>query len=259
MAKWEHLELRLDAPPLDGLRGEGVRVAVVDSGVHAAHPHVGGVAGGVVIGGDGGVAISSDGGVADDYLDRLGHGTAVTAAIREKAPEAELLAVKVFGDRLATSRAALVRAIEWAAEHGARLVNLSLGTSNPAHEERLAGAVARAAERGALVVSARESDGVRWLPGSLSGTVGVLLDWHCPRHSVRVTTGGDGTPVFLASGFPRPIPGISPARNLGGISFAVANVTGVLARMLEREPGVRDAAGVFELARRHAVPRPATR
>ena len=251
MAEWEHLELRLDAPPLDEPRGDGVRVAVVDSGVHAAHPHVGGVAGGVAIGGDGGVS--------DDHLDRLGHGTAVAAAIREKAPEAELLAVKVFGDRLATRCTALVRGIEWAAEHGARLVNLSLGTANPAHEKRLARAVARAAERGALVVSARESDGVRWLPGSLSGAVGVLLDWSCPRHSVRVATGGDGTPVFLASGFPRPIPGVSPARNLGGISFAVANVTGVLARLLEREPAVREAGDVFELARRHAVPRPATR
>lgn len=245
MAEWEHLELRPDAPPLDELRGEGVRVAVVDSGVHAPHPHVGGVAGGVAIG--------PDGSEADGYVDRLGHGTAVTAAIREKAPAAELFAVRVFGDRLTTSCGALVRAIEWATEHEARLVNLSLGTSNPAREARLAAAVAGAAERGALVVSARHGDGVRWLPGSLPGVVGVLLDWSCPRHSVRVGTDRLGASAFLASGFPRPIPGVSPARNLGGMSFAVANVTGVLARLLEREPEVRDAAGVFELARRHAA------
>ena len=30
--------------------GKGVRVAVIDSGVHASHPHIGGVAGGVTIG-----------------------------------------------------------------------------------------------------------------------------------------------------------------------------------------------------------------
>ena len=247
MEEWEHRELRLDAPPPDELRGEGVRIAVVDSGVHAAHSHVGGVAGGVAIG--------SDGTEADDYVDRLGHGTAVTAAIREKAPGAELFSVKVFGDRLATRCAALVRAIEWAAERRARLVNLSLGTSNPAHEARLAAAVARAAERGALVVSARRSDGVRWLPGSIAGTIGVLLDWSCPRHAMRVGTDHRGAPAFLASGFPRPIPGVSPARNLGGISFAVANVTGVLARLLEAEPEVRSAGQVFELARRHAARR----
>ena len=124
-------ELRLDDAAIAGRLGRGVRIAVVDSGVHALHPHVGGVAGGV--------AISSHGAEADDYLDRLGHGTAVTAAIKEKAPEAELLAVKVFGDRLATSCTALVRAIEWAAERRARLINLSLGTANPAHEARAVG------------------------------------------------------------------------------------------------------------------------
>ena len=250
MEEWEHRELRLDAPPLDERRGEGVRVAVVDSGVHAMHPHVGGVAGGAAIG--------SDGSEADDYVDRLGHGTAVTAAIREKAPAAELFAVKVFGERLATNCGALVRAVEWAVEHEARLVNLSLGTSNPGHEARLAAAVKEAAEHGALVVSARQSDGVRWLPGSVPGAIGVLLDWSCPRHAVRVGTDHQGTPAFLASGFPRPIPGVSPARNLGGISFAVANVTGVLARLLAAEPEAGSAGQVFELARRHAVLRPAS-
>ena len=243
-------ELGLDDAAIAGRLGQGVRIAVVDSGVHAQHPHVGGVAGGVAIG--------LDGTEADDYLDRLGHGTAVTAAIKEKAPGAELLAVKVFGDRLATSCTALVRAIEWAAERRARLINLSLGTANPAHEARLSEAVEGAAERGSLVVSAQECDGVRWLPGSLPGAIGVLLDWSCARHSVRIADDSEGGPAFLASGFPRPIPGVSPARNLGGISFAVANVTGVLARLLELEPGVRDADEVVELARRHAVLRPAT-
>ena len=250
MEEWAHRELRLDASPLTGCGGEGVRIAVVDSGVHPQHPHVGGVAGGVAIG--------LDGAESTDYLDRLGHGTAVTAAIKEKAPEAELLAVKVFGDRLATSCTALVRAMEWAAEQEARLVNLSLGTANPAHEARLAEAVSLAAEAGSLVVSAQESDGVRWLPGSLPGAIGVRLDWSCARHSVRIADDSEGGPVFLASGFPRPIPGVSPVRNLGGISFAVANVTGVLARLLEREPDVRDAGEVFELARSYAALRPAT-
>ena len=62
-----------------------VRVAVIDSGVHASHPHVNGVAGGV--------GIDSEGHEHDDYVDRLGHGTAVAAVIREKAPDAAILAV----------------------------------------------------------------------------------------------------------------------------------------------------------------------
>ena len=56
------------------LTGRGVRVAVIDSGVNTTHPHVGEVAGGI--------AIDEQGIERADYLDRLGHGTAVTAAIR---------------------------------------------------------------------------------------------------------------------------------------------------------------------------------
>jgi hypothetical protein len=37
---------------------------------------------------------------------------------------------------------------------------------------------------------------------------------------------------FRATGVPRPIPGVPPERNLKGLSFAVANVTGILARLL---------------------------
>ena len=36
-------------------------------------------------------------------MDRLGHGTAVAAAIKEKAPDAEIYAVKVFDRALSAS------------------------------------------------------------------------------------------------------------------------------------------------------------
>src|SRR3954471_20420363 len=91
--------------------GKGVVVAVIDSGVHATHPHVGGVSGGI--------AIREDGTVVDEYTDRLGHGTAVIAAIREKAPDAEIIAIKVFWRALSTNVASLVRAIDEAAARGA--------------------------------------------------------------------------------------------------------------------------------------------
>jgi hypothetical protein len=70
---------------------------------------------------------------------------------------------------------------------------------------------------------------VRWLPGSLPGVIPVQLDWECPRDRFRCVE-IDGTTVFRASGYPRPIPGVPPDRNLHGISFAVANVTGFVAR-----------------------------
>jgi subtilisin family serine protease len=200
------------------------RIAIIDSGVHAAHPHVGHVAGGI--------GFDAEGREHADYLDRLGHGTAVTAAIKEKAPDAELYAVRVFERTLGTPIGTLLRAIEWAAASGMHIANLSLGTSRIEHEPALREAVDRAAARGLVIVSARDDEGVRWLPGSLAGVVPVQLDWDCPRDQYRVAQ-VNGETVFRASGFARPIPGVPPERNLNGISFAVANMTGFVARVHE--------------------------
>lgn len=201
-----------------------IRIAVVDSGVHADHPHVGGVAGGI--------GISADGRVDTDYVDRLGHGTAVCAAIREKAPAAEIFCIKVFDRELAATGKALVAAIEKAIEHRAHLINLSLGTENRDHEAALASVVDEASQAGAIVIAAGEQAGVRWLPGALPGVWPVLLDWSIAREECRVTMRAGAIPVFSASGYPRPIPGVPPERNLKGLSFAVANVTGLVAASL---------------------------
>lgn len=221
--------------------GRGVRVAVVDSGIHAAHPHVGGVAGGVAL-----VPLGAD---AAGWVDRLGHGTAVAAAIREKAPETEIHAVKVFDRRLATGASTLVRAIDWAVEHAMHLVNLSLGTANSAHGSALAAALARARAAGCVVVAAREHQGAPCLPGSLPSALPILLDWECPRPEYRVQRDDAGV-AFRASGYPRPIPGVAQERNLKGISFAVASMTGFAARALEAHPGasLEDLVAVLERA-----------
>jgi subtilisin family serine protease len=204
--------------------GRGVRVAIVDSGVHASHPHVGSVAGGV--------AIDGEGRQHADFIDRLGHGTAVAAAIREKAPDAELFAVKVFDRALSTGIASLVDGIDWAAQNGMHLVNLSLGTPRREHEAALAGVVERAVRANTLVVAARHDAGQSWLPGSLAGVLPVEVDWTLPRDRYRSAL-VDGVTVFYASGFAREIPGVPPERNLHGISLAVANMTGLVARAIE--------------------------
>jgi hypothetical protein len=196
--------------------------------VHADHPHVGGVYHGMSF-------VDDDG--ANDFVDRIGHGTAVAAAIREKAPGVELIAAKIFHRQLSTSADVLVRSIEWAAEQGAQLINLSLGTSNPMHAERLARAVAYAAERGALVVSARRTKDVDWFPGSLTGVAGVSADDAIERDAIEIERRNGDVPSFVASPYPRPIPNVPRERNLSGVSFAVANVTGFLARATEHAGG----------------------
>lgn len=225
--------VRMRPEPLRNRTGRGVSVAVIDSGAHANHPHLGPLAGGL--------AFTPDGREHDDLTDRLGHGTAVTAAIQEKAPGARVYVARVFHDELATSARTLAKAIDWAAERGCRLANLSLGTPRQSRMEVLQPAVERAARAGTLVIAAFSHEGERWLPGSLPGALGVCLDWDLPRHSVRIGR-REGRRVLYASGYPRPIPGVPPTRNLNGISFAVANATGIVALALELFPEARARA-----------------
>jgi subtilisin family serine protease len=213
----------LDVFGLRPVVGRAARVAIIDSGVYAGHPHVQGVAEGVslVAGAD-----------RADYIDRNGHGTAVAAVIREKAPATDLIVVKIFDKTLATTAEDLARAIGWAAGQRVDLINLSLGTTNAAHADRLQTAVTAAREAGAAIVAATEQGGMPSLPGSLRGVIAVALDWACERYSVIVDAASRDVVRLRASGYPRPIPGVPPERNLKGVSFAVANATGLIARHL---------------------------
>ena len=214
---------RLSDPPFAGRTGRGVTVAVLDSGIHAEHPHL---AGAVVLPGR---SFAND---SDDAIDRIGHGTAVAAAVHEKARDARLIPVKLFHRHLTTNAAALAEAIEWATIAGADVINLSLGTANATHRDRLVAAVGAAAARGALVIAPRETEGVSLLPGTLDGVLGVLADSECERDEIEVREEGSSVSA-TASIFPRPIPEVPRERNLSGISFAVANATGFIARARE--------------------------
>ena len=207
--------------PFANRTGRGVSVAVVDSGIATGHPHVGDVAAGT----------SLVPGVVDT-VDRIGHGTAVASVIREKVPEAEIVPVKVFDRSLVTDARILADAIRWAAARGCQLINLSLGTANATHADRLEEAVRCASSYGALVVAALESGHTRWLPGTIDEVVAVLGDATITRDMIAIEQTPSG-PRFHASIYPRPIPGVPPERNLHGISFAVANVTGMLARHIQ--------------------------
>jgi hypothetical protein len=185
-----------------------MKVAIIDSGIHPDHPHVVRVAGGIAI---------TSAGISDDWSDRLGHGTAVAGAIREKAPDAELYAVKVFDRRLSANIDVLIRALEWCTENHMDLINLSLGTSNESHRPRFEAILATAPP---IITAAN------LLPGTLPGAITVAPDESCPRDQYRF----DGN-IFIASPYPRSIPAVPVERNLHGASFAVANLTGFAARL----------------------------
>jgi len=180
-----------------------VRIAVIDSGVNPSHPHIARVDGGWP---------------ENDFLDRLGHGTAVMAAIQEKAPGAEYFAIRIFDRELRTNIDTLLAAIEWSIGHQMDIINLSLGTSNAAHAEKFAPLI-----KEAIFVSPAGA-----YPGDLPGVIRVAQDASLPRDEYRIDA-----ETFYASGYPRPMPGVPPERNLNGVSFAVANMTGFIARACE--------------------------
>jgi subtilisin family serine protease len=227
-----------------------VRIAVIDSGVQPGHPHIRGerVVAGVAIDGEGLVASG-----VPAAQDLLGHGTAVTAAIQERAPGATIVPVRIFGHQLRTSPLALVAAIDWAVASGVDLINLSLGSLNMAHRELFARSVQRASLAGVAVIAARSADGSPCLPGVLAQVIGVELDWECPRSGYRHVAGSER--VFHAAGYPRPIEGVPLRRNLHGISFAVAAMTGFSARAVQAAlPAAARVGALLEALRAGAQP-----
>jgi subtilisin family serine protease len=191
-----------------------VRIAVLDSGVCRTHPHVGRIVEGITIGPDA---------TLPGCEDTLGHGTAVASVIHYLNPEADLVAVKIFDGKLATSLSIVIRAIDWCLEHDVQVINLSLGTLNPEYRSAFEDVVARSRAAGALIVSALEVNGGAALPGSLPGVIGVIEgddNQLCHRF---------GKTVYTAPPFPRDIPGVPRERNLKGVSFAVARVSARIA------------------------------
>jgi subtilisin family serine protease len=196
-----------------------IRIAILDSGVNEAHPHVGGIVEGVTVGPEG---------IRAGYQDTLGHGTAVAALIHQLNPGAHLAAVKIFDSRLATNVATVMRAIDWCLHSQIDVINLSLGTLNAGHRSAFVEAVARTRNAHAVIVSALEIDGQAALPGSLPGVIGVTET--APSSACEYQAfERNGKLVFTAPPFPRDIPGVPRERNLRGVSFAVARISARLA------------------------------
>ncbi len=207
-----------------------VRIGIIDSGINPSHPHVGNIARGVTITPDGPDEI---------YLDHIGHGTAVAGLIHLKAPDAQLVAVRVFERKLATTINTVLSAIDWCVTNQIDVINLSLGTANPNHQHLFEAAIRRARAAGSLIVSAAEMGEQPGLPGSLPGVIGVLADPTLLDDQFTVAE-CRGKRVFSAPPYPRPIPGVPRERNLQGISFAVAHMTGWIARLWPANRGGSD-------------------
>lgn len=158
--------------------GSGIVVAVLDSGVDASHPDL---AGQVLPG------LDLVDGSSDGRIDPVGHGTSVAALIAGRrdesgvvgmAPDARILPVRVLDRNNRYEDAAVVaQGVRWAVDHGAQVINLSLG--GLAHSDALAEALAYAASRDVVVVactgniSPATSDREVWYPAREPGVIAV--------------------------------------------------------------------------------------
>lgn len=113
-----------------GSTGEGVRVAVVDSGVEYDHPALGdSVRSGVVIEYDSKAKNNFRVKPDDPPTDVSGHGTACAGIIHSIAPKAEIYSVRVLGRNMGGRAIQFAAGLDWAIEHDMHLANLSLSTS----------------------------------------------------------------------------------------------------------------------------------
>ena len=158
-------------------RGSGVTVAVVDTGVKSSHSDL---SGNVLSGTD----YVSPGTSAND---ENGHGTHVAGIIAAlhnnsrgiagMAPRAKILPVRVLDRNGSGTSANVAKGIIYAADRGAKVINLSLGSNQSS--AAMQSAVAYAISKNVLVVAAAGNSGCGLLgtpteyPASYSGVVGV--------------------------------------------------------------------------------------
>ena len=138
-------------------RGRGVKVAIVDSGVEAAHQDL---VGSVLPGKD--YVNPAD----DGRIDPNGHGTHVAGIIAAHvdnglgidgaAPDVHILPVRVLDANGGGDASNVAKGIIWAADHGARVINLSLGGGKSPGIEQ---AMQYANSKGAVVLAAGGNNG----------------------------------------------------------------------------------------------------
>jgi thermitase len=229
----------------DGRRMSPVIVAVVDTGVDAAHPDL---AGKVLPGWN---MISNSPDTSDDN----GHGTAVAGIIAAVTGNAtgvasycwrcQILPVKVLDSHGAGSLPMVAAGVRWAVDHGARVINLSLGAIYD--DGGLRDAITYAQSRGAVVVAAAGNLGTT-RPEYPAADPGVISVAGSDQNGALFTWSENGSWVQLAA----PGSNLTTASSGGyngftGTSAATPVVSGIAAMALSAVPRATGAEVVTAL------------
>jgi subtilisin len=219
-----------------GSQGAGVRVAVVDSGIDAAHPAVGAVAGGVALHFDPD-APDQVRAVEGPHEDLFGHGTACAGIIRSLAPEAELYSVRVLGARLTGKGTVFAAGLRWAVDHGMQVVNLSLSTGRRDYFAVFHELVDQAYFANVMLVCAVNNVAGPTYPSQYASVFSVAANEATDPYRFDYNP---APPVeFGAPGIDIEVPWLGGATiRATGNSFAAPHIAGLVARILGRHPGL---------------------
>ena len=250
-----------------GYTGEGIIVAVLDTGVDRNHPDLfnniwtnpGETPG------DG---IDNDGnGFTDDVwgwnfarnnnntLDADGHGTHVAGTIAGSndgtgvtgvAYEAQIMPVKVLGDNGSGSYEGIANGIVYAVQNGANVINMSLGSPDLAPV--IKDAIAYASSQGVIVVSAagNESEAEPSTPARYAVDYGVAVGAVGRSNNFADFSnqaGNNSSMIYVTAPGKGIFSSIPNGRfdTWNGTSMATPHVAGILALMLDANPNLTDA------------------
>ncbi|PNV35422.1 type VII secretion-associated serine protease mycosin [Streptomyces sp. DH-12] len=240
-------------------RGAGVTVAVLDTGVEADHPDLDGnvLEGKDLVGfgaREGDEAWARHGTAMAGIIAGHGHGPGNGDGVLGVAPEAKILPVRVILEDRDPARAkarstrgnALAEGIRWAADHGADVINLSLGDDSasahpePGEDE----AIQYALRKGVVVVASAGNGGEKGdrisypaaYPGVIAATAVDRYGTRAPFSTRRwyATVSAPGVDVIIADPDHKYYEG-------WGTSAAAAFVSGAVALVRSAYPDLTPA------------------
>jgi len=235
-----------------GYKGQGVQVAVLDTGVDAAIPQLPGYN-----------FVDNDTTPQDAFPN--GHGTGAAGLVREVAPEAQIIPVRVCDGNGVCRASRVVRGVCWVVQnrHGPTVLNLSLGGDTPVEALKLA--LQAALSQNIPVAAAAGNQGQQGSPThypaafDLPGLVAVgALEDNPTQGGLRPAPYSTQGPYVDLAAPGTDLDCIKPGGSVGsctGTSFATPLVAGAMAVWLSAQPNLSPAQ-LQQALQQHAKPLP---